>query len=119
MKWSSAIYVIFFILIMTAAIHRKMITDPEQELFVSLMEETYSNWKVEFLLERLDEPNDSGFLIFQAIVKNGHYELIEPYAKKIPKENREAAYEKLSNYEVPEDVEQLLRRVLEISTVKN
>lgn len=118
MKWSSLIYVVLFILIMTAGIHRKMITAPEQELFVSLMEENYSKWKVDFLLERLDEANDSEFLIFQAIVKNGHYELIEPYANKVPEESWEAAYKKLSYYEVPEDVDKLLRRVLQITDNK-
>lgn len=101
----------FFILIYSK---HEMLTNPEKALFVALSSDSYREWEVEYLLGIVDVPSDDNFLTLQAIVINGHHELLDAYIRKIPKERRKAAYRVFENVALPESVDEQLRNALGI-----
>jgi len=92
-----------------------LITDPEKALFVALSSSSYNNWEVEYLLDNSNVPRDDNFMTLQAIVINGHDELLERYIAKIPKDKRVRAYKPFKNMVIPQAMDNRLRLALGFS----
>ncbi|MEP1742588.1 MAG: hypothetical protein ABJI60_06075 [Kangiellaceae bacterium] len=90
----------------------EILTDPERAFFVAVSSDSYHEWEVNYLLKRISVPSDDNYLTLQAIVINEHFELLERYVQKIPKQERHAAYEAFKNITLSEDAERRLRSTL-------